>query len=151
MERSERSGPAWTPLDPPGNAEIPPGINLRVGPDSTTDPAAKNSSGSLPNSSGIYLGAAPLPPNPGFGIIPGHSRGASAASPGDSRRRSRIPEGEAEFPRGKRRSWHNSRQHSWQNSQLEQQGRDGSGSSVVQIPGYEPGLREGTIPCYRFN
>lgn len=155
-----RPGPLWIPLETPRSL-------LEQTSGSTTDPGAKNSSGSLsarsfhPEFLRDLPGSGCSAPDPGFGIIPG---GASAAPPGDSRRKSgasrgrsgapgRIPMGKAallaEFQWGKR-SWQNSRQHSWQNSLLEQQGRAGSGSSGVKIPGSEPGLREGTIPGFQF-
>lgn len=155
-----RPGPLWIPLETPRSL-------LEQTSGSTTDPGAKNSSGSLsarsfhPEFLRDLPGSGCSAPDPGFGIIPG---GASAAPPGDSRRKSgasrgrsgapgRIPMGKAallaEFQWGKR-SWQNSRQHSWQNSRLEQQGRAGSGSSGVKIPGSEPGLREGTIPGFQF-
>lgn len=136
MEREERP----VPLGTPGISLFPPGINPGIAL------AAKNSSGSAPrsapsaNSSGIYLGAAPrsqIARGRTGAASPGGSRGGEAAA---------HPEGAAEFPRGKRRSWQNSRQRSWQNSRLEQQGRRGSGSSRVQIPGYDPGCGKGQFP-----
>lgn len=127
------------PLDPPGNAEIPPGKNPGIDLASTAGPGAKNSRGSLPARGFHPEFLRDLPGSgcsaPGSGIWD-HPRPSGARLPrAIPAGRAAHPEGEAaEFPRGKRRSWHNSWQHSWQNSRLEQQGRDGSGSSGVKNP-----------------
>lgn len=146
-------GPLWIPLGTPrsrlektpGSIWLPqPGRERRI-PEAPSPRAA-----SIPNSSGIYLAAAALPPGPGFGIIPGR---AERGFPG------RFPQEGRRIPREKRQ---NSRGESGAPGTIPGSipGRIPGWSSragmvlaaaELKIPGSEPGLREGTILYSQFN